>query len=262
MRYMLGRSGRLLSLGVLVGGVVAAAQPARADFEILVTESGGPTIPIVNDGPLDTNTTTLGVINVNTAALNALLTQFDFTSLGSSSNRLFGTPFSNDTASLNQTGAVQRSGLSGTASITVTAFDTDFLFPSSNPKTMRTAASDTFSFTSAGQSRTFQSFFDPTNSTPPGAGIASPLLAFIPPVGVGPFGTSNPGVDTPLGTQPIPFGLSNTTVITLGPLTSASAIPTDQFTGATTVTAVPEPVSGMLMLAGAGALAMRRRRRL
>jgi hypothetical protein len=91
-------------------------------------------------------------------------------------------------------------------------------------------------------------------------GSFSPLLAFIPPVGVGPFSTSNPGVSTPLGTQLIPFSLSNTTVITL-PAGSVAQQPSDQFTGMTIVTAVPEPAASALFFAGVGALAIRRRRR-
>jgi len=241
---------------------LALAPAARADFEILVTEGGGPTIPIVDDGPLDGNTTDPGVISVNTGALNALLVNFTFSDLGAESNRLTGTPFSNDTASLSQTGTAIRSTLAGTATITVTAFDTDFLFPSANPKTMVNSASDTFRFTAAGDSRTFQGFFDPTNSTPPGPGIASPLLAFVPPAGTGPFSTSNPGVTTPLGTQPIPFGISNTTVITLGSSTSAQSAQRDQFTGATSITAaVPEPASVGLVALGLGLVAFGRLRR-
>jgi len=246
--------------GLALALTLALAPAARADFEILVTEGGGPTIPIVDDGPLDSNTTDPGVITVNTSGLNALLVDFNFSSLGATSNRLTGTPFSNDAASLSVTGNATRSTLAGTQNITVTGFDTDYTFPTNDPKTMTTAATDTFRFTTAGDSRTFQSFFDPTNATPPGPGIPSPLLVFVPPVGVGPFGTSNPGVTTPLGAQPTPFGISNTTVITLGPSTSAQTVQSDQFTGATTITAVPEPASVCLVVLGLGFVAARRLR--
>lgn len=251
---------RCLAAGVFAGAFFAASA-AQASFIVNVTESGGPTIPIQDNGPLDTDTVTPGVIAVNTGALNSLLVNFSFTTLGISSNRPLGTPFSDDPATLSQTGSVARTTLTGTTSITITAFDTDYLFPATNPKQMSTSASDTFAFTSAGDSRTFQSFFDPSNSTPPGAGVASPLLAFVPPSGAGPFGTSNPGVTTPLGTQPNPFGISNTTVITLGASGNAATAQRDQFTGSTIVTAVPEPTATGLLLAAAGGLAMRRRRR-
>jgi len=241
---------------------VALAPAARADFEIIVTEGGGPALPaIVDNQPGDLNPA-IGAITVDPALINPLLTNFTFSDLSAESNRTTGTPFSNDAATLSQTGTVLRSGnLTGSFSITITAFDTDYNFPMGNPKTMTTSASDTFRFTTAGDSRTFQSFFDNTNSTPPGPGLASPLLAFVPPTGTGPFSTSNPGVDTPLGTQPIPFGISNTTVITLGSSASAQSAQRDQFTGATTITAVPEPASVGLVALGLGLLAVGRARR-
>src|SRR6476660_9153984 len=91
-------------------------------------------------------------------------------------------------------------------------------------------------------SRTFQSYFDPTN-TSGGTTIPSPLLAFIPPVGIGPFATSN-SVTTPLGAQPIPFSLTNQTVFTSP--AGGVGTPRDQFNGATVVVAVPEPATALL----------------
>jgi hypothetical protein len=260
MRYLLHRGRRFLSMGILVGAGLLGAQAAHAGFVMTVVESGGPLIPIFDDGPLDVDTIDPGIINVNTAALNVLLGNYQFTTLGSTSNRRSGAPLSGDPAFLSQTGAVQRITTAGNSSITIKAYDTDFLFPSGTQ--MTTAASDTFTFMESGSSRTFQSGFDPGNFDPPGAGIPSPLLAFVPPTGIGPFSTSNPGVVTPLGTQTVPYGLNNTTVITLGPK-ATTAKPTDQFTGSTTVTGAvaPEPGSGLLMLVGGGALALRRRRR-
>jgi hypothetical protein len=259
MQEWIVRGLRASALVAFAGVTFAGATSANASFMVLVTESGGPTIPIVDDGPLDNNTTNPGVINVNTGALNSLLVNFSFSSLGSTSNRLLGTPLSNNPASLSQTGGLTRTTTIGTFSITITAADSSYLFPSGNPKTMSTSASDTFAFVASGSSRTFQSLFDPSNTDPAVPGTLSPLLAFIPPVGIGPFSTSNPGVSTPLGTQPTPFSLSNTTVITLPP-GSVAQQPSDQFTGMTIVTAVPEPATCALLFAGIGALAIRRRR--
>ena len=257
MLQIMGGVSRCLVAGAFAGALFAASA-ARASFIVTLQETGGPAIPVVDNGPLDADTLTPGVINVNTGALNLLLTNFTLTTLAASSNQSTGggaTP-----AFLTQTGSVARSNGVGTFSLTVNVADTGFLFPATDPKQMTTSASDTFAFTSAGSSRTFQSLFDPTNSTPPGAGTSSPLLVFIPPNGAGPFSTSNPGVITPLGAQPFPYGLSNTTVITLGAAQSG-VNSTDQFTGSTSVTVVPEPAAAGQLLAVAGGLAMRRRRR-
>jgi hypothetical protein len=240
---------------VLAVILLLAPATARAAFIITVTEGGGPTIPIVDGGVLDIDGVPNGAINVLTPGLNALLTDFSFTSLSGMSDLLFGTPFSTETASLSLTGQVVPTDMFGTSSITIVSTDDGFLFPAGSEKFMRTSASDTFAHTTAGDSRTFQATFDATGS---GGGLVnSPLLAFIPPVGPGSFSTSNPGVDTPLGVQPNPYSLSVTTVITLGPNGSGTAIPNDQFTGATVVSdaaSVPEPGSVVLMGLGLTAL--------
>jgi len=242
----------------LFAAVVPAANGA---FILTVTEGGGPTIPITDNGPLDNNPA-ISTIDVNTSVLNTLLIQFQFNGLSAASNRVFGVPASNDPGTLSQTGSVQRTQSAGTANISIVASDTGYLFPGGNPKSMATAASDVFGFTTAGDSRSFQSVFDPTNVGPPASGVSSPLLVFIPPVGAGPFGTSNPGVTTPLGTQPTPFALYNTTVVTLGANANQATPQTDQFSGATTITGVPEPTTlGIVLLCATGGIVSSRRRR-
>ena len=250
MKVHVGRLAAALALLALIG----AGSDARAGFEIIVTEGGGPSIPIVDGGVFDQDGLVNGVINADTNALNVLLVNFSFNSLTGASNALLG---SGTLAGLGQSGAVVRTDTGGSQTITVQAIEDNFLFPIDNPKTMRTSASDTFVNTTAGDSRTFQSTFDATGA---GGGVVnSPLLAFIPPVGPGPFSTSNLGVDTLLGVQPIPFTLSNTTVITLGPNGDPNSPQGDRFAGATGVRAVPEPGSLALMVLGVPALALGRR---
>ena len=62
---------------------------ARAgSLVILVTESGGPAIPIADNSSLDTDPT-VGVINVDTApsgGINTLLVNYQFARLGADSN--------------------------------------------------------------------------------------------------------------------------------------------------------------------------------
>ena len=54
-------------------------------LELIIAESAGPTIPITDNGALDTDPT-VGVINVNTTLLNLSLVNYQFTALGSNSN--------------------------------------------------------------------------------------------------------------------------------------------------------------------------------
>jgi len=241
---------RFFVAGLAAFAGLALAAPSYAAFEIDVTEFGGPTIPIIDGGPLDQDGLANGVINVLTGALNPLLVNYSFTSLGGDSNALTGG--GSDDASISQTGQVSLL-TGGTGSITIVARETNFLFPSGGSGSMTTSASDTFRSRAAGANRTFQSTFTgpPTNSA---------LLAFIPPNGTGPFSTSNPGVVTPLGPITPAFGLSNTTVINL--VTPASGVSSDQFTGATTVmAAIPEPTSIALVGIGLAATAFSRFRR-
>jgi len=251
----MGRLAAVVALALV--GLIGVNSDARAGLEIIVTEGGGPSIPIVDGGPFDQDGLANGTINLDTGALNVLLVHFSFGSLGSASNALTGS--GDDTAALAQLGTVVRTDTAGTQTITIQAIEDNFLFPGSDPKIMRTAASDTFANTSAGDSRTFQSTFDATGA---GGGLVnSPLLAFVPATGTGPFGTSNGGVDTLLGAQPLPYTLSNTTVISLGPNVDPNSAERDLFTGATSVRAVPEPGSLALMLLGVPALALGRRLR-
>jgi hypothetical protein len=175
--------------------LLLAPATTRAVFIINVTENGGATIPIVDGGPLDIDGLINGVINTNTDVLDALLTNFSFTSLSGKSDLLIGTPGSTDTASLSQTGQVVRTATLGASSISIVSTDNDFVFPAGGEKSMRTSVSDTFAHITSGDSRTFQAVFDATGAG--GGAISSPLLAFVPPNGPGPFSSSNPA-STPL----------------------------------------------------------------
>ena len=83
---------RLRSMALLMGvactlGMFAVGARAGS-LEILITESGGPTIPIADNSALDTDPT-IGVINVDTApplGSTLLLANYQFTQLGADSN--------------------------------------------------------------------------------------------------------------------------------------------------------------------------------
>ena len=227
-------------------------------FSVTVQETGGAPVLITDNAALDTNSL-VGAIRADTAALNLALVDFEFVTLGASSNAATGTPGSDDAASLSQTGEVVRVGNDPVSTLSITVSDNNFTFPSSNPKFMGSSASDTFTFVSTGDSRSFQSFFDPGNIG--GAEtIPSPLLVFVPPPGIGPVSTSGTAPLTLLGTQPTPFAITSKTQITLGPEGAFSDPPRDQFTGATIITAIPEPAAAILGCAGLIALVLRPRR--
>jgi len=138
---------RFFVAGLAAFAGLALAAPSYAAFEIDVTEFGGPTIPIIDGGPLDQDGLANGVINVLTGALNPLLVNYSFTSLGGDSNALTGG--GSDDASISQTGQVSLL-TGGTGSITIVARETNFLFPSGGSGSMTTSASDTFRSTAAG----------------------------------------------------------------------------------------------------------------
>jgi len=230
------------ALGLASMAFLAAGSNARADYSITISETGGPTITIDDGGSLDEDGVVNGVINAITNAslggLNAIFSNFQFTSLGGVSNALTGS--GNDDAVLTQTGQVTRV-VGGTGTLTIESAESSFQFPIANPKTMGTAGATTFTNFTGADSRTFQSLFN--NSIPSG------LLTFVP-SGVNPSSPSQPTDITPLGNQVVPFALSNTSVLNIGPGTSSTARSNVQFTGSTVVTAVPEPASFALILLG------------
>jgi hypothetical protein len=237
------------------------APSARAGFTLTVQEDNGPIIDI--SGPLN-QSPNADTISAVITALNAQLTYFQFNGLSAFSNA----PDNSTFATLTQTADVSRTDENrggNVHTLTIVARDDTFTVPSSNPKFMRTAAGVTFDHTVTVDQRTFQSTFDASGSG--GSVISTPSGAFtyVPGAGLGPFQSMNPPLITQLGTQPIPFTLTNTTVITFGANDPNLAGPQHaQTTGATTVQPVPEPGSmalGLISLPALLALGRRMRRR-
>jgi len=243
MSKWLGLPGTRLVLGVVcgLGMILCSGGVARAgSLELLVTETGGPTIPITDNGGLDTDPT-VGVINVNTTLLNLSLVNYQFTALGSNSN----SPGTADLGSLSQNGTAQLL-LGGTGSITVLASDVDYSLPNVPPGTMHSSASNTYTNATAGNTNTFQSWFNGSN-TLAAKETPSPIVTLTSSA-ANPNSQSGDAASTPI-TLVNPYGLTNQTVITLtGGAPGAQA--QDQYTGSTTITgAIPEPSSMALMLA-------------
>jgi hypothetical protein len=240
-------SRRALILGVACGlGMLAfEGRAARAaSLELIVTESGGAPITIGDNTSLDTDPT-VGVINVDTnpaTGINLLLTNYMFTALGANSN----SPGTAALGFLSQNGTAQLL-LGGTGSITVLASDIDYNRPNVPPGTMHSSASNTYTNATAGNTDTFQSWFNGTNTL--GAKeTPSPVVTLTSTAG-NPNSQSGDAAPTPI-TLVTPYGLTNQKVITLTG-GAVGALAQDQYTGSTTITGgtvIPEPASMALML--------------
>lgn len=251
------RIGTLLFIGLLALG---HARSAEAVLTMRISEGGGTPLEIFdNQAGLDLNDA-LGIIEVNVNDLNAALLDFAFEVLQVSSNSLTGSAVDGDDATLGVSGSVIRTLTSptpGAASITIDVSDNGFLFPDP-PVIMNSSASDTFNNTAAATQRTFESFFGP-NDLLFDTTIPSPVVTNDPAGGQSAISLSGNADATPV-TQSIPFSLTNTTVITLGPSRSEAVVSRDRFSGTTTVL-VPEPSALALIGLGLPVLALRRLRR-
>jgi len=236
-----------------------AAQPSRADLfvDVLVGGSsvlGGLGGPIADNGPFDINTAA-GAITVDVGVLNGALAglgiPLEFDSLESSSNQLT-SPNTNTAATLTQSGAVRyTSTTGGPALITVLATDHDYLHPNLPFKFLDSSASATFTNVVAGNQDAFQSFFNP-NNLHFAQQLPSPVSLLLPDLTKNPSSDSNTALTPPLGSQPIPFSLTNRSDLVLGPSASVPDVEAKiSFGGSTRVTAiVPEPASLALVLLG------------
>jgi len=237
---------RLRSMALLMGVACTLgmfAFEARAgSLEILVTESGGPTIPITDNGALDTDPA-IGAINANTTLLNLSLVNYQFTAAGLGANS--NSPGTAAVGSLAQNGTVQLL-VGGTGSITIVTTDVDYSLPAPGPGSLHSANGNTFANGSAGDTQAFTSWYNPSNGLA-ATDVPSPTIGFV---STGPLGNSHAAdaSATPI-TLVNPYGLTNSTTITL---TGGTAGAPSQvgWSGNTQVisTAIPEPTSMALML--------------
>jgi hypothetical protein len=242
----------VLALGLVcgLGMILCSGSTARAgNLEIIVTETGpgGAVVPIMDNFGLDTDPT-IGSINVDTApdtGINLLLANYNFRSLQANSN----SPGDATSATLNQNGNVQLNA-GGSGSITILASDNQYNSPTGPFGTLNSSGSATFNHATNGNPSDFQSWFNPSNSVGTKE-VPSPILTFLAHSPPDPNSHSGDAAPTSVGTVVAQYGLTNQTTITLtGGAPGVPANPaSDQFTGATTLTAVPEPTSMALMLA-------------
>jgi hypothetical protein len=238
----LGRRHFLTCIACALSVLALTADEARAlSLTLTVTESaGGASVQIVDGGSLDLDPT-IGVILVNTTGLNPLLANYAFTALGATSNA----PGNVTQAVLTQNGTAQLIAGGGGGSINITASDVDFNLPSGPGGFLRSSASDTYTNSPTGDSHAFTSWFNPNNlinATQVASGTVT-LTAVNPP---NPNSHSNDATPTPVNLT-IPYGLTSTAVLTL--TGGTTALPSQiQYTGSTTISAIPEPASLALML--------------
>lgn len=181
----------------------------------------------------------LGIVNSLLAANN--LGNVHFTSLGASSNN----PGDSISAFIAQNGQVNLDPGSGSVTITAVAFQTDFTLPMGTVGLLQNSSSSTFSNTAAGNSQTFQSFFDASNT---GAlGTPSPTLSFN-------YGNlanktlsqSDTSPLTNVGPITNPYAIVDQLTLTLTAAPGQRA--TVSYGGSSIITAIPEPASAVMMI--------------
>jgi hypothetical protein len=235
--------------GVLL--TIMATDARAGNIELILDIAGFGTVPILKGGPFDSsNPLNPDVITVNTNALNATIAAsgLQFSSLGGSSNN----PGAAN-ATLSQTGSATTTGPA--VSFTVVAEQLGYNSPGGSAGVMQSSASCTVTNTTAGDTNTFKSYYDGTNTGAMTTG--SPLVTGIS-TGPGAQSESETAALTTLSPYVVPFALVNVTTINLAANTNS---PVDGFSGTTIITAtsVPEPTSLALLGIGVtGFLAFRR----
>jgi hypothetical protein len=221
---------------------LTAIEARAGSLEILVTESGGPTIPITDNGALDTDPT-IGVINANTTLLNLSLVNYQFTAAGLGANS--NSPGTTTVGSLVQNGNVQLL-IGGTGSITIVATDVDYSLPAPGPGTLNSSLADNFANGAAGDTQGFTSWYNPSNGLA-ATDVPSPTVGFV---STGPVGNPHSAAAAPTPITLVnPYGLTNSTTITLSG-GSPGALSQVGWTGTTQVISspIPEPASMALLL--------------
>lgn len=237
----------LASLSVAALALTGSSH-AKADYSIEVISGAYDSGLITAGSAFALPNSTTHLVSVDVAALNTALdaanTGFNFTVLGGNSN--VGVLGSETEGDLLQNGTAQRVTSAGTGFITIIAREDGYVAPLGTPKSLTSAAADTFAnFKSASDNRTFTSSYTDANRT-----VTTPLLTFV--ASSNSSGSVTTGAFAALNS----FTLTSTTVVTL-----ADAVPADQFSGTSRVRSVPEPGSLALIGLGGTVLAVRFRRR-
>jgi len=232
------RAGALSAVIIIPGATLAVAGP----FGTITMDASGThleyNVPAIN-----------GFLAANGSALRFA------SGSGASSNQNIATNASG--AVLNSAGSVTVEPTSGgTTSMSIVVFQTDWNTPTGTTGTLFNSGKTTFTNTAAGDTNSYNSWYDPTNTGTSGPPSFTPLglpAGLVTNTSSGPNPNSPPGVpanDTSAGISPFitPFALTNITNISL--TNTGLAGETDAYGVQTKVTAaaIPEPSSVVLML--------------
>jgi hypothetical protein len=249
-----------LMIGVLCGlGMIACVRgEARAGTLQITISEGATSYNIMDEGPLDTLVApppdNINKIQALAAAL--IFPDYKVVNLGASTNN----PGVSDVsigANLTVNGEVQRITSGAAPNLVISVTDTDYSQPGA-PRFLQSSMSTTFTGAPTGDTRTFTSWYNPTNAPYATDVVQGPPV----PLSYSSTGlTLNSHGDT-AAVVPVPFaalyGLTNTTTINL----SANGADIG-FSGSTSITSIPEPASMSLLALGLPLMVynlMRRRR--
>jgi subtilisin family serine protease len=210
----------LAALAVIA--ILAPTPSARATLEISIT-SGAFTTTIIDQMSGDQNTGA-GLIQVDVNPINTALAaagiRLKFTDLSALSSL----PANAPGATLSMNGGLLTTGAGG-GTVTIAVTDTGYTRPPTLPMLVSTASD---SFARAGGTRTFESWFSPTNGEFD-EGAPAPMI------NNGLSGTGSFAETTTAGvSRSTPFGLTHETVMTLHGGNAS-------FIGKTTILAAPPP---------------------
>jgi len=253
------RTKLLFRIPVLAGLALVGLAPASHASLMLRVVEAGTTLLTAEDNVANDINPLVGQVTIDPAVINALTSFYKFSALGSTSNALSTT----GAGVLTQNAEVTRTTTGGTPTLEVIATDNSYpTLGAGTTGTLTDSASTTFTNAVAGNTRTFQGFFDPDNTlfaeTVPDALIVHTASG----VPLESFSTDTPGTD--VGPVDSPYALTNHSILNI----SASEPGTPRtvgFSGTTRLVpnAVPEPSTMALAgLAGVfGLIGLRRRNR-
>lgn len=237
--FCLSRKRLLMGVACGLGMLALASGQVRAGTLEIVIAEGATSFDILDNGPLDVNTAT----NAITALTPALIfPDFKVVGLNASTNN---PGADNPTgATLTLSAEIQRTTAGAAASISITVTDEDYTLPAGS-KLLSSTASGSFTNVPKGDSQTFTSWFNPSNTA---------LAKDPPPSGPLTFLSTGTNINSSQGTTPfIPvgaagtYGLTNETVLTMSGAPTG-VTPDITLTGSTQVLGVPEPASIAIML--------------